>query len=344
VTNNILNVYNIQIIMVDTSKLKDSEISNNKIYILSKENSYTFDKSGYKEEFLDKIMSKKEYEEIVLELTKLMGKAIGRKRTTDKISFPGFLKVSTIISLLFAVGYIICIFLSQKSPNPKFYLVIGIILLCISIIMLFALSIYNFCRQPDVFIPLDQLIEEAITKYTQQLDEKYNPKLTFTYYLKNKVHNVEITIKRFNESFGFIARDNKEEDLLNKENEPKKGELVAEFKSPNRTRKDDQDDDEFAADNSKAAVVSKIKRKDNRNEIQNINNTKGDFEFGDDTINKLDSTARVKLKNNYGINDNSMTNEKKEIKKVETKEIELASVYSNATKQVSNFKVKKKKK
>lgn len=164
-----------------------------KVDIISKEDSYTF-MSEYPKEYLKGILTKKEFEQIVLGFTKLMGKCIQQKRSTDKIELPGILKMFSLVAILLVLSYIAFLIIAKSMEDGYIYLIIGVICLSTTILILIVLSIYNFLRDNVEFIPISEIISKNFEVHLDQLNEKFLNKLRFIFNIKNKEYVVVMNI------------------------------------------------------------------------------------------------------------------------------------------------------
>jgi hypothetical protein len=145
-----------------------------RIEIPCKEVSYTFDKNGYREEFLKGILSKTEFETIVQESSKIMGKSVQKKKENDEVKIPKFFIILSIIAICFSILYLITLSVASKSQNAVALVAFGIFCLTIAAILILILSIFNFCRKIREFKTINVFIKEDLDEYFSQINSKFS--------------------------------------------------------------------------------------------------------------------------------------------------------------------------
>ena len=159
---------------------KKQERPSNKIFIKAKEQLYTFEKGTYNEELLCEIIPRKEYDEIIESCGKTMGQSWAEKRTNDQIKIPKGVIFLSAIAILLTIAYMILLYLSTTSENGTALFVISIICIASASIIVFGMSIYNFCRKIGKFKSLDQIIKDNLQKDFDLINSKYT-KLNIEY-------------------------------------------------------------------------------------------------------------------------------------------------------------------
>lgn len=157
-----------------------------KIVIQSREQSYTFFKDTYKEEYLSHIISSQDYTAIINNCSKIMGNSWSKKRTNDQIKLPRFVIILACISVLLTVIYMVLLYLSSTSDNGTEMLIVSVICVSLGSLIAFGLSIYNFCRKIGKFKSLDEIIQEDLDLYLGSINKKYINVLNFVYIPKDK--------------------------------------------------------------------------------------------------------------------------------------------------------------
>lgn len=151
------------------------------INIVSNNQAYSF-KGAYNSLLLEDIISNAEFQKLVLSFTKLAGKSIKKKRLNDKIAIPIKLKIICGVSFIFAFLYILM--MAQADPNTDsgtVYLLLGIVFFFLNLVLLFALSVYNFYREEKTFVPFNEIMNTMFNEYLIELNDKYAGLLDFKY-------------------------------------------------------------------------------------------------------------------------------------------------------------------
>lgn len=168
-----------------------------RIVVQSREQSYTFDKGTYREDYLRHIISKSEYEKIIQEASKLMGQSWTKKRLNDQIKLPTFVIVLSVICLVLTLIYMILIYLSTGYQDGSALLATSIACVSVASIIAFGLSVYNFCRKINKFKSLEEIIKEDLDAYFENINLKYEGLLYFNF---NSTHRwIECNILKVNE-------------------------------------------------------------------------------------------------------------------------------------------------
>jgi hypothetical protein len=154
-----------------TNDIPDSSPS--RIIIKSREQSYSFEKDAYKEEYLSGIVTKKEFDDIIANASKIMGQSWSKKRLNDQIKIPLWVIVLSVISVILTIIYMITLYYSTTASNGAALLAISIVSVTIASIIAFSLSIYNFCRKIEKFKSLDEMIKEELDNYFNEINTHY---------------------------------------------------------------------------------------------------------------------------------------------------------------------------
>lgn len=148
-----------------------------RIIIQSREQSYTFDKDTYRDEYLRHCIAKYEYDAIVEGASKIMGQSWSKKRLNDQIKLPRFVIVLAVVSVLLTIIYMVLLYLSTTYDDGTSLLVVSIICVTAGSVIAFGLSIYNFCRKIGRFKSLEEIIKEDLDIYFIGVNKKYDSSL-----------------------------------------------------------------------------------------------------------------------------------------------------------------------
>jgi hypothetical protein len=162
-----------------------------KVIVPIKTDLYMFDhKNAYEDNYLRHILPKSEFDQIFVQATRVMGGSWSKKRNNDIIKIPNFIIGLAGLSLLLTILYMIFIFLSAGSTTGSAYLTLSIICVTSATGISFGLSIYNFTRKLGRFKSLQDMINEDIEKYFNELNFKYEGRLSFKYLIDYAEVNV----------------------------------------------------------------------------------------------------------------------------------------------------------
>jgi hypothetical protein len=179
-------------------KLDDLPLSTpSRIIIQSREQSYTFDKGTYRDDYLRHCISKKDYDEVLDAASKIMGQSWSKKRLNDTIKLPRFVIVLALTAVILTVVYMILLYLSTSSENGTALLIVSIVCVSIGSLIAFGLSIYNFCRQIGKFKSLEEIIKEDLDAYLEITNRKYDGLLFYEF--NSAKRWIECNIVKMNE-------------------------------------------------------------------------------------------------------------------------------------------------
>lgn len=173
------------------------EATSSRIIIESNDQSYNFDKKSYCPEFLQGIITKSEWDIIIVEASKIMGQSWGKKKTFDLIKLPKFMVVLAILSVLLTIVYMITLYIAATSDgDTTVLLTISIIAISLGTVLAGVLATYNFTRKIGKFQTLDEIMQQDIDEYLVAQNSNYKNKLEFVYYTGPKWIEVNILDKR----------------------------------------------------------------------------------------------------------------------------------------------------
>lgn len=223
-------------------KRSDDHCSNttpNRIIIQTRDESYTFDKGTYREDYLRPFISEKEYDDIIAKASRIMGDSWTKKRKNDQIKLPIWVTILSGVSVLLIIIYMVLLYLSPTSSNGTTMLVGSIICISLASLIIFSLSIYNFCRKIGTFKTLEEIIKEDLEEYCGKVNEKFQGNVEFKYNTNKRwiVCNVKkITMEKSDkeEKKNFITEEVEEDP--EKENANEEDELKKTFKKNSRAQ------------------------------------------------------------------------------------------------------------
>ena len=163
---------------------KEEQFGDNVIIVKSKENIYTFEKDTYKEDLLSDCIPKQKYNEIIEAAGKTMGQSWAKKRANDMITIPKVVIILSTLAFFLTIAYMVTLYTSTTAKEEKdktALFVISIICISSASIIVFGLSIYNFCRKIGKFKSLDMIIKEDLMNDFKVINSQYTGLLNFTY-------------------------------------------------------------------------------------------------------------------------------------------------------------------
>lgn len=181
---NINNFYLIKFLEADiiTMIINDGLQIISKIEIRCKATSMTFDANAYKDEYLTDILEKEEFNKILDECAKILGGALEKKRKNDEVNIPKFYIIFSAISVILAIGFIISIIMATNyTTSATFFILISVILISVSSIIIFSLSLLNFLRRINKFKTLEAFIKDDIDDYLAMVNRDLLGKCEFKF-------------------------------------------------------------------------------------------------------------------------------------------------------------------
>jgi hypothetical protein len=176
-----------------------------RIVIPSKEQSYTFEKNTYREDYLKHCIGKSEYDSIISKASRVLGQSWADKRLNDQIKLPNFVLILGILAVVFIIIYLITLYLSASSSNGTALFVVSIICVCIGSAIAFGLSIYNFFREIGKFKSLDEIIKNNMETYLDGINRRYEGYLLFIF--NSEKRWIECNILKPNDERKYYAKE-----------------------------------------------------------------------------------------------------------------------------------------
>ena len=162
-----------------------------KIQISSKFNPFNFDINTYKEERFKNIIKKEDYEKIIKDANRLIYISIEEKKKNDIIVLPLYMKLSCLISLIFSIIYVKCVFVQaydHSNENYIYYKEMEAPSVYISLAVISILTILNFIRPLKRFKSIEKFFEENVLEYFIEINDYYKDVMEFVYNpLKNSL-------------------------------------------------------------------------------------------------------------------------------------------------------------
>lgn len=162
------------------------------IRINFKEESYTFEKKTYLPSLLSGLITENDYNNIVTQCGKLIGKSLLEKKENDTLNYPRVLIIGMILCLCLLIVFFATLSpsLTDHENNHALY-VISIIIVVVLIVLAISLSIYNYNYDIRSFKNLSTFIVKHINDYLETVNEEYKNKLKF------KLHDTGSEINRY---------------------------------------------------------------------------------------------------------------------------------------------------
>jgi hypothetical protein len=176
---------------------EDKTRNKNRILIHLKDD-YTFEKVPYNEEVLKNKIEPREYEAIINETKKIMANAWAKKRINDQVKFPKFIILLAILSIVLIFVYMFLLYSSVDNSNGDALVIASLVCVSIGSVIVFSLSIYNFCRETGKFKTLRDIIRDDLNNYLSNLNKKFEGLLFFFFNYDNKC--MEISLAKSNDS------------------------------------------------------------------------------------------------------------------------------------------------
>lgn len=188
----------------------------NKIFITIRDISWTCDKNTYRDEYLSGILTRKEFDKILDNSDKCIGRAMQRKRDNDEVRLPKSFTYLSAIAVLLSLAYVFLTFMgglssqsstasttnstnttsatdtSNTETKGMLYTIMSVVCLIGATFIITILSIYNNCRKSNTFKTIDYFMKDEVDKYYDMVNQKYINILEFEYNQSCKI--VELSI------------------------------------------------------------------------------------------------------------------------------------------------------
>ncbi len=158
-----------------------------KVYMVpTHHKSYTF-KKDYPANFVDHLLSKEKWKEIIEQSEKVMIVCCREKRERDLINIPKIMVILACVSIGLLVGFFFSICLYTASDEENEYLkYFSIICMSASNLLGIALATCNYCKKVRDFVDLDDILKENMDEYLKKMNDSYNNKIIFGYSKEKK--------------------------------------------------------------------------------------------------------------------------------------------------------------
>lgn len=168
--------------MIDNENRIKPQSSPNKIYIELNENSYTFDKKAFVPAYLNGLIQIEEWDQLLYEAGRIMAQSWTKKKTCDEIKMPRHFILIFLISLIFCIIYMICLYIAGTTSGDNTGLtVVALVAISLATAATFIIATYNFTRQMVKFRVLEDIMQEDIDNYLNTVNNKYRGVLNFVY-------------------------------------------------------------------------------------------------------------------------------------------------------------------
>ena len=150
---------------------------------------HMFSKNSYNKDFLEHLLKDNVYNEIIEKGTRIMGLAWSKKRNNDVVRIPRTYIFLSILSIIFAVLFMIFMFVSTYNDSNTL-LILSIISITFSTTIAFAISIFNYLNKLSKFVALDEYIKKDLDTYFNKINAQYLGRLEFNFkgfYLECKI-------------------------------------------------------------------------------------------------------------------------------------------------------------
>jgi len=162
--------------------INNNKSSAQKIIIISNEFSNLYDKKSYISKYLKGIISREDWNKIILDANKIVGFSWTKKKDLEIIELPKFLSVLALISIILTFIYMITLYLAGTSEGDQTILITAsIIAITVSCILAVVLYTFNFRRKMKKFLSMEEIMKTEMENFITGVNYKYKGKLEFCY-------------------------------------------------------------------------------------------------------------------------------------------------------------------
>ena len=153
-----------------------------KVSMKCREKFYTFEKKTYPSVLAEYNITKKEWEQIALEATRVIGTAWINKKHSEKITIPPWMNFSSLITLGILLIYFVTLYIYGSSDERINYLLtFSLVCIVFALVTSIGLAIYNFVRELSTFYPFKDYIVKEFKGYLTELNQRYQNKASFAF-------------------------------------------------------------------------------------------------------------------------------------------------------------------
>ena len=167
--------------MANVEQNESQPLNDLKVSMKCSEKFFTFDKKTYPP-ILREYIPKKDWEQIALEATRVIGTAWLKKKNHEKVQIPKWMYMTSIITIILLLFYFITLYIFGNSSNENtFLLTISMAAIIAGLILSFCLAIYNFVRQLGPSYSFKHFYVKEFVGYLKDLNARYKNKATFVF-------------------------------------------------------------------------------------------------------------------------------------------------------------------
>ena len=167
--------------MSNVAQNESQPLNDLKVSMKCSEKFFTFDKKTYPP-ILREYIPKKDWEQIALEATRVIGTAWIKKKNHEKVHIPKWMYITSFITMILLVFYFVTLYIfGNSSKDNTFLLTLSMAAIIVGLILSFCLAIYNFVRQLGPSYSFKHFYMKEFIEYIKELNERYKNKATFVF-------------------------------------------------------------------------------------------------------------------------------------------------------------------
>lgn len=173
--------------------------SQNLVVIKSNDKGIGFLKTMYDSRYCAGVINKDEFDLIIEKASNLMGNVYSRKRKMDSQGVPLWYKLALVLACLTAFPFLIMAY--YLPENDLWYEIMTFVLLTVSLVIVCAISLINFCKKTDEIKTYEEMIYERLGAYFEKLNENEYYARNLEWFMVPGHYWLELRIKKRRNNF-----------------------------------------------------------------------------------------------------------------------------------------------
>jgi hypothetical protein len=178
----------------------------NLVVIKSNDKGIGFLKTMYDSRYCAGLINKDEFDNVIEKASNLMGNVYSKKRKMDSQGVPFWYKLALVLACLTAFPFLIMAY--YLPENDLWYEILTFVLLAVSLVIVCAISLVNFCKKTDEIKTYEEMIYERIGAYFKKINDSEYSQRGLEWFLVPGHYWLELRIKKRRNNFVSSNGDN----------------------------------------------------------------------------------------------------------------------------------------
>lgn len=155
-------------------------LNNTNKIIIRLSDEYMFDNKTYNEAYLGGVISKIDYDNIIIEATRIVGLSWSKKKNKDQVKLSNPMIASIIIIGVLSAVYMVTLYIATLTTNNTALVAVSLISILVALLLIIILSVVNFTSKLKRFKSLEEVIKIDLNQFLKKINVKFR-NLSFNY-------------------------------------------------------------------------------------------------------------------------------------------------------------------